>query len=294
MDIKERWANIRGVVTVLIIFTIFLIIKFMDYFLVNAVKNRLGINFLYLYPCLAILFMITRFRGSEGLGYSAVKADGLLYSIIFYLPFYSAGTLAEMIAGMAGGARSGFLFFPQNFRINFIGNTSPLVSRVILIFIYYVLVVVLEESFFRGIMHSTFLKIMKPMASYISIGILFSVWQLIKPLRGYTLDPMHTDIYVREAVVTFLLYFVLSIKWDLLKEGTGSLWFSTGDHFLSVFLFNIFHVTQDGVMDQDLFIRYIFISVVPLILLFMIRNKGIHSGILKKAFPQWAVKKIAE
>ncbi|MDE7218436.1 MAG: CPBP family intramembrane metalloprotease [Oscillospiraceae bacterium] len=114
----------------------------------------------------------------------------------------------------------------------------------------------MEEGVFRGL----FIEILAKKRSFISaallIAFLFGIWHWVMPLRDY----MDGNASLANLLVMGIGYIVLagimSIKWSLLYQMTGTLWVGLGDHlFNNIVVTNLLHVISNGEADSLQIVR---------------------------------------
>lgn len=133
----------------------------------------------------------------------------------------------------------------------------------------------MEEGIFRGL----FSKILEGCSfinSILFIALLFGVWHWVMPFRDFTEGNLSISNLLIMGIGYIILAGIMSIKWSLLYEMTGSLWMGLGDHlFNNVIVTNLVHVISNNEADNLQIVRIIIGQILSfsIVLIYYLRHR---------------------
>ena len=150
------------------------------------------------------------------------------------------------------------------------------IGFILLCIVFNLINVWMEEGIFRGLFSSVLEMKSFVHASFI-IAFFFGIWHLVMPFRDY-LDGNSTFANMLLMGIGYIILAgIMSIKWSLLYNISGSLWMGIGDHlFNNVIVTNLLHVVSSGEADSMQIVRVMLgqiISVVIVCLYYKKRKK---------------------
>lgn len=263
--------------TVLIMFLCLTWLKISDFLFFNEYLGRLGHNYLYLIISLIIIFFASRLGKVEDFPFNIKALKSTFIGSIFVIPFYLLGLLLEYLYSLREDPLTKIVFMPEDFRISPLGGYNLIILRIILIIIFTLILVIVEEGYFRFLFLRKLNKDFSFPTSAITISILYGLWFLLNYVRDYAAilrrEPVEIALY-------FSIGFLLSLKWAMEINHFDSFWIAFGDHLSHQLLFNFFHVIGKNSMDKSIHIRFLTLAIVPII--FIIIRDVIIKKSLKK------------
>lgn len=108
----------------------------------------------------------------------------------------------------------------------------------------------MEEGVFRGL----FIKLAKERYSFnkanLIAAILFGLWHFVMPLRSYIDNEMSFQEMLVMGIGYVILAGIMSIKWGMLIEMTGTIWVGLAEHFFNNTIINALHVVTVSGSDE--------------------------------------------
>ena len=102
-----------------------------------------------------------------------------------------------------------------------------------------------EDNYFAGKNKNSFWK------SNLIVALLFGLWHFVMPLRLFINGEINFISLIIMILGYILLAGIMSIKWGMLYQITGSLWMGIGDHLLNnVIATNLLHVITNTGADE--------------------------------------------
>jgi len=113
----------------------------------------------------------------------------------------------------------------------------------------------MEEGIFRGLF-SRILEDCSLTSRNLLIALLFGVWHWVMPFRDFIEGNSSVSNLFIMGIGYIILAGIMSVKWSLLYEMTGSLWMGLGDHlFNNVIVTNLVHVVSGNEADSMQIVR---------------------------------------
>lgn len=239
--------------------TICLVVRFIEYFLIETDKTVIGENVFHKAVGIIILAIVLKKSnlawgdiGFQRIGFISGILKGLLLGTVCFIISYG---LEVFILALQGN--------PAHFEI-YISSFSLTGSQVkSTSFIFFVLCVLfnvinvwMEEGIFRGLLIKL-LSETKPFikANFIA-AFLFGVWHIVMPIRGYVNGEMIFAEMILMGIGYIILAGIMGIKWGALYHMTGNIWVGLGDHlFNNTVATNMLHVISSTGADELQIVR---------------------------------------
>jgi len=144
----------------------------------------------------------------------------------------------------------------------------------------------MEEGIFRGL----FTRILESdsfMRSISFIAFLFGIWHWVMPFRDFLEGKLSVPNLLIMGIGYIILAGLMSVKWSLLYEMTGSLWMGLGDHlFNNVIVTNFVHVISNSEADSMQIVRILIGQILSfgIVLIYRLRQKQKISDLAKRGF----------
>ncbi len=252
-ELKEQIRN-KPILYSLIVFIICLVIRIVEYFMIKTDSTFLAENFIHKLLGIGILVCVLKIMkyqfkdiGFEKNKFLRYVIDGLLLGgICFGISYW-----IEYSILYANAKNPSFGFYANGFSL--IGNEVKHTEMIffILCILLNIVNVIMEEGLFRGF----FLKIIKNKNSFwksnLIVALLFGLWHFVMPLRLFINGEINFISLIIMILGYILLAGIMSIKWGMLYQITGSLWMGIGDHLLNnVIATNLLHVITNTGADE--------------------------------------------
>lgn len=265
----------KPILNCFIIFTICLIARVIEYFVIRTDESILSENFFHKVFGIILLWTI--------LYYAKLKWRDIGFNTKDVFSGIGKGLLFGYICCVFAYAIEGLILYNMNhsFKLSFYATRSSLNNEmnqqtgIIFIFlciIFNIINVWMEEGIFRGL----FTKILEDISyntSLFLIAFLFGIWHLVMPFRDY----MEGESSISNLLVMGIGYVVLagmmSIKWSLLYRMTGSLWIGLGDHLFNNVISNLLHVVSNNEVDNMQIVRILIWQILSFVIVFIIYKK---------------------
>ena len=135
--------------------------------------------------------------------------------------------------------------------------------------------VIMEEGMFRGF----FLKIISKentfFKSNLIVALLFGIWHFVMPLRSFIYGEINFISLFIMMIGYMILSGIMSVKWGLLYEMTGSLFIGIGDHlFNNIVATNLLHIVTVTGVDELQIVRIMIAQILSFIIIYMIYRKN--------------------
>ena len=232
----------------LTVFTLCLLLRFVEYFLIETDKTIIGENVFHKAAGIIILTLaLKRIELSwSDIGFrrngfvSSILKGLLLGSICFFISF----GLELAILTMQGN--------PAHLEI-YISSFSLTGSQIkntgfvffLLCILFNIVNVLMEEGVFRGLFIKTLSNTKAYMQANFIAAFLFGIWHIVMPIRSYVNDEMSFAAMVLMSIGYIILAGVMGVKWGLLYRITGNIWIGLSEHlFNNTVATNILHVVS--------------------------------------------------
>lgn len=148
-------------------------------------------------------------------------------------------------------------------------NTT--VISIILVVVFNIINVFMEEGIFRGLFINLFRKTYGFNLSNVMVALLFGIWHWPMPFRSYLEGSMSFENMLIMLIGYCLMVGIMSIKWGMLYEMTHSLWLGLGDHlFNNLIATKLHHVVTDGGIDELMIVRILVAQILSFLVVYYI------------------------
>lgn len=265
----------KPILNCFIIFTICLIARVIEYFVIRTDESILSENFLHKVLGIILLWII--------LYYAKLKWRDIGFNTKDVFSGIGKGLLFGFICCVFAYAIEGLILYNMNhsFKLSFyttgfsLNNDMNQQTGIIFIFlciIFNIINVWMEEGIFRGL----FTKILEDISyntSLFLIAFLFGIWHLVMPFRDYMEGKSSISNLLVMGIGYVILAGMMSIKWSLLYRMTGSLWIGLGDHLFNNVISNLLHVVSNNEVDNMQIVRILIWQILSFIIVLIIYKK---------------------
>ena len=265
----------KPILNCFIIFTICLIARVIEYFVIRTDESILSENFLHKVFGIILLWTI--------LYYAKLKWRDIGFNTKDVFSGIGKGLLFGFICCVFAYAIEGLILYNMNhsFKLSFYGtgfslnndmNQQTGVVFIFLCIIFNIINVWMEEGIFRGL----FTKILEDISyntSLFLIAFLFGIWHLVMPFRDYMEGKSSISNLLVMGIGYVVLAGMMSIKWSLLYRMTGSLWIGLGDHLFNNVISNLLHVVSNNEVDNMQIVRILIWQILSFVIVLIIYKK---------------------
>ena len=243
----------------MIIFTFCLLVRFVEYFLIQTDQTAIGENVLHKVVGIILLALVLK-RVNLSWRDIGFQRDGFVSGILKGL------LLGSVCFAVSFGLELGILALQGNsahleIYISSFSLTDSQVKNTDFVFfllcvLFNIVNVWMEEGVFRGLFIKN-LSETKPFmqANYIA-AFLFGVWHIVMPIRSCINGEMSFAATLLMSIGYIILAGIMGIKWGLLYRITGNLWAGLGDHlFNNTVATNMLHVVSLNGADELQIVR---------------------------------------
>ncbi len=259
------------------VFIICLIARCIEYFLIRTDETIIAENFLHKLFGIVLLFIVLKILHWTWQDIGFVKEEmfknmglGMLLGFACFFISYSA----EIVIMHIQNNNPHLELYASGFSMTGEQVKQTGIGFILLCLAFNIINVWMEEGIFRGL----YLKILMSKSSFwranMIAALLFGVWHWVMPMRSY----MDGDSSIWNLLVMGIGYIILagimSIKWGLLYEMSGSLWIGLGDHlFNNVVATNLLHVVSDTGADEMQIVRIMLAQLTSFAVVMVIYKK---------------------
>ena len=265
----------KPILNCFIIFSICLIARVIEYFVIRTDESVLSENFLHKVLGIILLWII--------LYYAKLKWKDIGFNTKDVFSGIGKGLLFGFICCVFAYAIEGLILYNMNhsFNLSFyatgfsLNNEMNQQTGIIFIFlciIFNIINVWMEEGIFRGL----FTKILEDISyntSLFLIAFLFGIWHLVMPFRDYIEGKSSISNLLVMGIGYVFLAGMMSIKWSLLYRMTGSLWIGLGDHLFNNVISNLLHVVSNNEVDNMQIVRILIWQILSFVIVLVIYKK---------------------
>lgn len=284
----EKNTKYRPISLCMAVFTLCLLVRFVEYFLIKTDETIIGENALHKVAGIIILAVVLK---RENLTWSDIGFQrnglvrnilkGLLLGIACFAVSYGLELAILSLQGNAGHLEiyiSSFSLTGSQTK-----NTDPIFFA--LCVLLNVINVCMEEGVFRGfyikMLSEKMLSETNPFAqANLLAALLFGIWHIVMPIRSYASGEMSFPTMVFMSIGYVILSGIMGIKWGMLYRITGNIWVGLGDHlFNNTVATNMLHVISLTGADELQIVRIMTAQLVSFAFVFMIyrcKNRKIN------------------
>ena len=265
----------KPILNCFIIFTICLIARIIEYFVIRTDESILSENFLHKVFGIILLWTILYYAKLKwrDIGFNTRDVfsgivKGLLFGVICCVFAYAIEGL--ILYNMNHSFK--LSFYVTGFSLNNEMNQQTGIIFIFLCIIFNIINVWMEEGIFRGL----FTKILEDISyntSLFLIAFLFGIWHLVMPFRDYMEGKSSISNLLVMGIGYVILAGMMSIKWSLLYRMTGSLWIGLGDHLFNNVISNLLHVVSNNEVDNVQIVRILIWQILSFVIVLIIYKK---------------------
>lgn len=267
------------------IFLFCLAVRLFEYFVIKTDTTFFSENFIHKLLGIVILFVLLRITHYKPSDIGFKKQSWLKY-LIFGLLFggacFAVAYFIEYLILCASAQSPHFELYVNGFSL--IGNEIKHTELYFfaLCILLNIINVVMEEGLFRGFFYKIIRHKNGFWKSILIVALLFGVWHFVMPLQLVVSGEISLVSFVVMTLGYIILSGIMSLKWSLLYEMTGSLFISIGDHlFNNVVATNLLHLVTNAGSDRLQIVRILVAQsisfVIVLLLYYNKRRKTIRS-----------------
>jgi hypothetical protein len=255
----ERNKKIKPDHFCMAIFALCLLLRFIEYFLLETDKTAIGENVLHKAAGIIILAVVLKRANLtwSDIGFQRTRAvNSILKGLLLGGVCFSAAYGVELAILALQGNPAHLEIYISSFSLTGSQSNHTAFMFFVLCVFFNVINVWMEEGVFRGL----FLKVLsetKPfMTANVVSALLFGIWHIVMPIRSYLNREMSLPAMVLLCIGYIILSGIMGIKWGLLTHMTGSIWVGLGDHlFNNTVATNMLHVISPGGADELQIVR---------------------------------------
>ena len=256
---KMNKKNIKNpFMVVLTIYLICLALHITEYFVLRTDQTIIGEAVIHKMLGILILVIASKILGfsAKEIGFKTGKDfSSILKGLAFGAAVFVIAYTVEIIVAISQGNFISLQMYVSAYAIDKnIGNRTEPIFFVICI-IGNIINVIMEEGNFRGLFIKTLeTKHSFTKAALISSG-LFGFWHVIGPIRNYVDGEQSFKGMIVSAIFMLVASALVGLKFTMLTEMSGNLYFSMGDHFFNNTIVNLLHVVTDTGADDFMTVR---------------------------------------
>ena len=258
----------------IVIFTLCLSVRFVEYFLIETDKTAIGENVLHKVVGIIILALVLKW---VNLSWSDIGfqrngfAGGILKGLLLGSACFTISYGLELAVFILQGNPAHLEIYISSFSLtgSQIKNTDFVFF--LLCVLFNIINVWMEEGVFRGLFIRT-LSETKPFvqANFIA-AFLFGIWHIVMPIRSYIHGEMSFAAMVFMGIGYIILAGIMGIKWGLLYRITGNIWVGLGDHlFNNTVAANMLHVISAKGTDELQIVRIMAAQIISFVYVLII------------------------
>ena len=260
----------------IVIFTLCLSVRFVEYFLIETDQTAIGENVLHKVVGIIILALVLKWVnlswsdiGFQRNGFAGGILKGLLLGSFCFIISYGL----ELAVFILQGNPAHLEIYISSFSLtgSQIKNTDFVFF--LLCVLFNIINVWMEEGVFRGLFIRTLSKT-KPFVQVNFIAaILFGIWHIVMPIRSYIHGEMSFAAMVFMGIGYMILAGIMGIKWGLLYRITGNIWAGLGDHlFNNTVAANMLHVISAKGTDELQIVRIMAAQIISFVFVLVIHT----------------------
>lgn len=233
--------------------------RLFEYFVLRTDETILAENVLHkVFGILALAVMLHGLHGSwQSIGFKkAGAASGLAKGFLLGGCCFAIAYAVEYLLLYHANQNAALSFYVSGFSLNGQTTAQNGVLYIVLCLVFNLINVWMEEGVFRGLFMNLLTEKLSFLRSALFSALLFGVWHWVMPLRDYVDGNTSPANLLGMGMGYIVLAGMMSLKWSLLYEMTGTLWMGLGDHFFNnVIVTNLLHVVSNGEADRMQIVR---------------------------------------
>lgn len=261
-----------------VIFLLCLAVRLFEYFVIKTDTTFFSENFIHKLLGIVVLFILLKVVNCKPSDIGFKKQNWLKY-LIFGLLFgavcFAVAYLFEYITLCMDAQNPRFEFYANGFSLVGSEVKHTELFFFVLCILFNVINVVTEEGLFRGFFYKILSYKNSFWKSILIVALLFGLWHFVMPLQLLVNGEVNLMSFTVMTLGYIILSGIMSLKWSLLYEMTGSLFIGIGDHlFNNVIATNLLHLVTNIGADKLQIIRILIAQSISFIMvLFLYCNK---------------------
>lgn len=266
-----------------LIFLFCLAVRLFEYFVIKTDTTFFSENFIHKSLGIVVLFALLRMTHYKPSSIGFKKQNWLKYSVyglLFGGVCFATAYLIEYIILCTGAQNPHFELYANGFSI--VGNEIKHTKLYffILCILLNIINVIMEEGLFRGFFYKIISQKNSFRKSILIVALLFGLWHFVMPLQLLLNGEISPISFVAMTLGYIVLSGIMSLKWSLLYEMTGSLFISIGDHlFNNVIATNLLHLVTDAGADKLQIVRILIAQSISFIIVLLFYQGNRHKNI---------------
>ena len=270
----------------IVIFTLCLSVRFVEYFLIETDKTAIGENVLHKVVGIIILALVLKW---VNLSWSDIGfqrngfAGGILKGLLLGSACFTISYGLELAVFILQGNPAHLEIYISSFSLtgSQIKNTDFVFF--LLCVLFNIINVWMEEGVFRGLFIRTLSETKPFMQANFIAAFLFGIWHIVMPIRSYIHGEMSFAAMVFMGIGYMILAGIMGIKWGLLYRITGNIWAGLGDHlFNNTVAANMLHVISAKGTDELQIVRIMAAQIISFVYVLIIHYYKNRKGIYQK------------
>ncbi len=245
-------------ITVLIIYLLCYAFHIAEFFLLRTDQTLIGEAVIHKIIGIVILIIAAKILGysRDEIGFKSGKdLFCILKGLAFGAGVFIIAYTTEIIVAISQGSFRSIQLYVSAYAVDKnIGNRTELIFFVICI-IGNVINVIMEEGNFRGLFVKVLEEKHKFMGAAVISSVLFGFWHIIAPVRNYMDGEQSFNGMIFNAIFLLVASALVGLKFTMLTEMSGNVYFSMGDHFFNNTIVNLLHVLTDTGADELMTVR---------------------------------------
>jgi membrane protease YdiL (CAAX protease family) len=250
----------------IVIFTLCLSVRFVEYFLIETDKTAIGENVLHKVVGIIILALVLKRVnlswsdiGFQRNGFAGGILKGMFLGSVCFIISY--GLELAILALQGNPAHLEIYISSFSLTGSQIKNTNFVFF--LLCVLFNIINVWMEEGVFRGLFIRTLSETEPFMQANFIAAFLFGIWHIVMPIRSYIHGEMSFTAMVLMGIGYMLLSGIMGIKWGVLYRITGNIWVGLGDHlFNNTVATNMLHVISAKGTDELQIVRILAAQII--------------------------------
>ena len=260
----------------IVIFTLCLSVRFVEYFLIETDQTAIGENVLHKVVGIIILALVLK---RVNLSWSDIGfqrnsfAGSILKGLILGSACFIISYGLELAILTLQGNPAHLEIYISSFSLtgSQIKNTDFVFF--LLCVLFNIINVWMEEGVFRGLFIRTLSETKPFMQANFIAAFLFGIWHIVMPVRSYIHGEMSFAAMVLMGIGYMILSGIMGIKWGLLYRITGNIWVGLGDHlFNNTVATNMLHVISAKGTDELQIVRIMAAQIISFVFVLVIHT----------------------
>lgn len=270
----------------LTVFAVCAAARIIEYYLIRTDETVIAENFLHKLLGIGVLTVVLKILSMtpKDIGFTKRGICGIGKGLLLGLCCFGVSYAAEMAILAAQGKSPSPEVYATGFSLDGQESRQTGFGFILLCVLFNLINVWMEEGVFRGL----YLKLLEPVSGFakanLFAALLFGIWHWVMPLRSYTDGDSSLANLLVMGIGYVILAGIMSIKWGMLYQMTGTLWLGLGDHFFNnVVATNLVHVIADGEADSLQVVRIMMAQLLSFAVVAMIYKRKYRSIRLKNS-----------